>query len=230
MKSLQPPSGLVFKNRHDAGRRLAAELDHRGFHVSVVLGLTRGGVPVATAVALALKAPMDILVVRKLRTPFQTELGFGAVCADGAKVIRKSMVDGFQIPAEYVANELEKRQQEARQQEDLYRGGEPPLRLEGEAVAIVDDGIATGSTTEAAIASVYQRKARVVIVAAPVASPSACRGLSTGAEHVCCIGAPPDFSSIAQFYLDFDAVPDDDVRRYLAEMRALARPDASKGS
>lgn len=210
----------VFEDRREAGRALAAALQERGERFSAVLGLTRGGVVVAAEVASALHIPMDVLVVKKLRSPISEELAIGAVCADGAHVLHQESIQQLGVTEEYIAKELRTRAEEAREAEAAYRRGSPPLEIADGSVVIVDDGIATGATMEAAVLSARQRGARTITVAVPVGAREACQRLRSVADDVVCLHTPADFWAVGQFYRDFFQVSDEEVCRLLEETRA----------
>jgi predicted phosphoribosyltransferase len=225
---------VFFLDRREAGRELAADLLARGVKAGVVLGLTRGGVPVAYEVALALDAALDIVVVKKVGAPFSAELALGAVCSDGTLVTRTEAIQEMGIPEDYLQREVVKMSQEAHEAEGRYRGGVAALELSGRQVVVVDDGIATGSSIEAAVKSARRRGASRVIVAVPVSSEHAARMLSVQADEFICLGVPPDFWAVGQFYADFSPVYDEEVRDLLAKARthtpAADGPGARSGA
>ncbi len=204
-------AAVRFRDRADAGRQLAVAVTDRINDGVVVLGLPRGGVPVAARVAESLHAPLDIIVVRKLGVPFHPELAMGAIGESGARfvdaeVVRLAGVDADQFAAvERVERvELERRVQE-------YRGGRPPVPLRGATALIVDDGIATGSTAAVACDAARALGAERVVVAAPVASRQAVQQLSHRADEVICLQIPESFHAVGQWYGEFDATPDSEV-------------------
>ena len=207
-----------FANRAEAGRLLAAELEkYKSQSGVVVLGLPRGGVPVAFAIASALHAPLDVLPVRKLGMPGQKELAIGAIAPGGVRVLHKALIKGARIPAatiEQIAAE-EKRVMERR--ERLYRDGRPPLQLRGQTVIVVDDGIATGATMHAALKAVKLQEAKFVIAAVPVASVEAWEVLAGEADEVVCLATPEPFYAVGLWYEEFPQVTDDEVRGMLAQ-------------
>jgi putative phosphoribosyl transferase len=211
---------VVFEDRREAGRALAAALQERGRSFSAVLGLTRGGVVVAAEVASALHIPLDIIVVKKLRSPVSEELAIGAVCGDGTHVLYRENIERLRVTEEYLERELRERAQEAREAEAAYRGVYPPLDLSDGAAVVVDDGVATGSTMEAAVLSARKRGARTVTVAVPVGAQEACQRLLGIADEVVCLHTPPEFWAVGQFYRDFLQVSDEEVRRVLEKARA----------
>lgn len=219
--------GVTFEDRTAAGKALGDGMVSQGIEVSVVLGLTRGGVPVAVQVAAKLGLPMDIIVVKKLRAPISEELAIGAVCADGARVLREETIQQLGVASGYVAHETQVRLREAQQVERLYRGERAALDLSEASVAIVDDGMATGATMEAAVLSARRRGAKKVTVAVPVGSGQACDALQQVADEVFCLKTPPDFWAVGQFYRYFPQVSDEEVRRLLAESRGGSQVGAA---
>lgn len=181
----------------------------------VVLGLPRGGVPVAARVAARLDAPLGIVAVRKLGVPGQPELAFGAIAEGGAKVINEDIVAAtrLRIPDMARVEEREKREMERRLKE--YIGGRPRPILAGASVVLVDDGLATGATMRAAIASVKAGNPARLSVAVPVASPRTLRQLATLVDDVVAVEEPIDFRAVGQFYIDFRATSDQEVRDLL---------------
>lgn len=201
----------MFRDRLDAGRQLAPLLaDWRGMQ-PIVVGLPRGGVPVAAEVARSLGAPLDVILVRKLGVPSQPELGMGAIGEDGVRVINGRILDSTGVtPRELAA--VEKRERaELDRRAQCYRAGRPRIPLSGRVVLIIDDGIATGSTARAACEVARAEGATTVVLAVPVA-PSAWRArLEDSADHLIALNTPDHFMSIGQFYDDFGQTSDDEV-------------------
>jgi predicted phosphoribosyltransferase/dienelactone hydrolase len=215
---------LYFADRADAGRRLAALLGHLRDQDPVVLGLPRGGVPVAAEVASALGAPLDVILVRKLGVPWQPELAMGAIGEGGVEVLNPEIVSSLRVSPSAIDEVREKELVELGRRARAYRGSRPMLDLEGRLAVIVDDGIATGATAEAACGVARAHGARRIVVAAPVASAQARRHLLGCADEVVCIGAPRHFGAIGVFYRDFSPTPDHLVTELLA-----VRPDRRDG-
>ena len=210
---------MLFEDRKDAGRRLAGMLsDLPGLANAVVLGLTRGGVPVAFEIARAHRLPLDILVVRKLGAPGQPELAVGAVASGGVTALNSDLIHIFQLSEESVRAAVARETSEIARRERAYRGGEPALSLEGRTAILVDDGLATGATMRAAARAVRPRATQVVI-AIPVAAASTCRDLDCEADRILCLATPGDFQAVGQFYRDFSATSDDEVRALLKASR-----------
>lgn len=217
---------MFFADRADAGRHLALRLRHlRGADV-VVLGLPRGGVPVAFEVAEDLHAPLDVIVVRKLGVPFEPEYGFGAIGEGGVRIIddyvvRQTMLTGPQM-AEVEARERSRLDQRVNQ----LRGDNPPVPLAGRTVVIVDDGLATGSTARAACLVARARGASRVILAVPVGSVEGTAALRRDADEVVCLHAPAHFFAIGEWYGDFCQVTDQEVTILLAKAASPGIPGA----
>jgi putative phosphoribosyl transferase len=202
---------MVFADRVDAGRKLATKLMHLRDEPVVVLGLPRGGVPVAFEVAAALGAPLDVIVVRKLGVPFQPELGMGAIGEDGARVINDEIVRLAGVSERQLA-EVESRERAELERRALrFRGDRPRVPLAGRTAVVVDDGIATGSTARAACQVARAHGAARVVLAVPVAPPGWTARFSGDADEFVCLGTPDPFYAIGQFYADFSQTSDEEV-------------------
>lgn len=209
-----------YENRIEAGRELAEALNsYAGREHLLVLGLPRGGVPVAREVAEALGAPLDVMIVRKLGVPGQEELAMGAIATGNVRVVNPRVVEAAGILDEDIDAVAAHEQEELRRREQTYRGDRPGPRVEGRCVILVDDGLATGSTMRAAIAAVRQQKPAEVIVAVPVAPPETIESLRDEANAVICPLTPSAFFGIGQWYEDFSQTTDEEVRRLLDEGR-----------
>jgi putative phosphoribosyl transferase len=220
----------IFADRADAGRALAVLLGHLRDDPVVVLGLPRGGVPVAHEVALALDAPLDVIVVRKLGVPSQPELGMGAVGEDGVLVINREVVWQAGVPPAAVAAAREREQAEVAARAARYRASRPREPLTGRVAVVVDDGIATGATARAACQVARAQGAVKVVLAVPVAPPGWDDRIGGVAEELVCAHVAPEFRSVGQFYADFTQTTDDEVVAYLRGEPAptpLAAPVAS---
>lgn len=206
----------VFRDRADAGRQLARELERLRAEEPIVLGLPRGGVPVAFEIARALGAPLDVIVVRKLGVPAQPELAMGAVGEDGALVVNARVVRLAGVTdAQLVAAEAREREEVVRRAR-RFRGSRPALRLDDRAVIVVDDGIATGSTARAALEVAYEHGASRVVLAVPVGAPDSLEQLAKFADEVVCLQAPRGFFAVGQWYENFTQVTDEEVTRLLS--------------
>ncbi|MFG2830380.1 phosphoribosyltransferase family protein [Streptomyces sp. NPDC048434] len=208
---------MLFTDRADAGHRLAEALQHLQGEEPVVLGLPRGGVPVAFEVARALRAPLDVIVVRKLGVPYQRELGFGAIGEGGVRVISDDIVRRGRLePADLASVEHAEAAELARQAE-RFRAGRPRLDLAGRTAILVDDGIATGATAAAACEVVRAQGADRVVLAVPVAPPDAAERLRGATDEFVCLSTPFAFSAVGEWYRDFSQTPDDEVVSLLAQ-------------
>lgn len=181
----------------------------------MVLGLPRGGVPVAEQVASQLDAPLDVIVVRKLGVPWQPELAMGAIGEGDTRVLNEEVVGALGLTESRIREVEESERRELDRRVDVFRADREPVPLEGRTAMIVDDGVATGSTAQAACAVARAQGASRIVVAVPVASPPAVKLLSECADEVVCLGTPDDFGAIGVFYRDFTQTSDDEVRRIL---------------
>ena len=207
-----------FVDRHDAGRVLASRLArYAGRDDVIVLGLPRGGVPVAYEIAQALGAPMDLFLVRKLGTPGHRELAMGAIASGGIRVLNDEVVRWYRIPELEIERVVREEEQELDRRERAYREGRPAPNLEHRIVILIDDGLATGSTMRAAAQAVRQRHPSRVVVAVPVGARDTCAELANVADEVICARKPEPFSAVGQWYLDFAQTDDDEVRRLLQQ-------------
>ena len=219
--------GNRFTDRSDAGRQLAAALA-RQLEASgaMVLGLPRGGIPVAAEIARTLRLPLDVLCVRKLGVPFQRELAMGAVASGGAVVRNEDVL--AMVPAGEAEFErvLAEERAELARRERRYRGARTPLQVAGRAVILVDDGLATGATMEAGVQALRLLHAREIIVAVPVGSPEACKRIEAVADRVVCLRSPEWFGAVGAWYERFDQTSDEEVTELLEEARERDRPGA----
>jgi putative phosphoribosyl transferase len=223
---------MLFYDRRDAGRKLTRRLQwYRGRPDVVVLALPRGGVPVAYEVARELNAPLDVLVVRKLGVPGDDELAMGAIATGGARVLNPGVVDTLGIPASEIDRVAAEQERELARRERDYRQGEPPLDVRECVVILVDDGLATGASVRAAVASLRARGPRRIVVAVPVGAADVCDELLQVADDVVCAERPQPFYAVGVFYEHFGQTTDEEVRRLLEEARrprsALAAADSS---
>ena len=206
-----------FHNREEAGRLLALRLSHYANRRDVIiLALPRGGVPVGYEVSHALNTPLDVLVVRKLGVPGHEEMAMGAIATGAVRLLNLPMISALHITPHSVV-EVERRElAELERREKLYRGSRPRLETSGKTVILVDDGIATGSTMQAAIASLRQRQVERIVVATPVAAPSVLEILRQLADEVVCAMTPEDFRGVGQWYDDFSQTSDEEVHFFLS--------------
>lgn len=208
------------RDRRHAGQVLAQALDrYRGQPGLVVLALPRGGVPVAFEVARALEAPLDVFVVRKLGMPGFDEYAIGAIASGGVQVLNGDA--GAGINPEALQRIVTREQAELARREHLYRGGRPPLTLQGMAVIVVDDGLATGSTMRAAVLAIRRHRPRCIVAAAPVGAPSTCRMLAAEADDVVCPYTPEPFRAVGLWYGDFPQTGDAEVHDLLAQAQPV---------
>jgi predicted phosphoribosyltransferase len=204
-----------YRDREAAGEALAAELSGYGDRPDVlVLGLVRGGVPVAARVARALHAPLDVLVVRKLGVPWSPEVGFGALGPGGVRVLNRGVAD--RLDDDDVDRVSQEEGTELARREARYRAGRPPLDLTGRTAILVDDGLATGATAAVAVEVARRLGAGRTVLAAPVGSAEAVAWLRELADEVVCPLVPPDFGAVSRFYQDFPQTSDDEVAAFLA--------------
>lgn len=211
--------GVAFKDRKEAGIALALRLQAaRSWEGAIVLGLPRGGVPVAFEVARVLNLPLDVFIVRKLRAPGQEELAMGAVASGGTMVVNDSVVMELEISPEQMTEAAQREQQEIERRESLYRDGRSPAPVDGRTVIVVDDGLATGASMLAAVRALRPR-VRELIVAAPVAAERTCRELSSEVDQVVFLATPKSFMAVGMFYRNFEQITDEDVRSLLAQAR-----------
>lgn len=207
---------MNFSNRRQAGQMLAERLGaYRKQPRVLVLALPRGGVPVASEVAAALGAPLDVFVVRKLGVPHHPEYAMGAIASGGVRVMNPDAAHLRLDPSEVEAVVV-REQQELERRERLYRGARPPPSLQGRTVILVDDGLATGSTMRAAVLAARQQGAGRIVVAVPVAAPETAESLRGEVDEVVCVATPVPFHAVGLWYDDFDQVSDDEVRTLLA--------------
>jgi predicted phosphoribosyltransferase len=205
-----------YTDRADAGRALAALLgDLAGREDVIVLGLPRGGVPVAAEVAAALGAPLDVFVVRKLGVPGHEELAMGALASGHVRVLNEDVLAHARVDEEALEEVTQREAAELRRRERLYRGDRPAPSLAGRVVVLVDDGLATGSTMRAAVRASRRRDAARIVVAVPVAPWQACEELSREADDVVCAACPEPFAAVGVWYRDFAQTSDDEVRALL---------------
>jgi predicted phosphoribosyltransferase len=207
---------MRFQDRADAGRVLATHLaDYADRPDVIVLALPRGGVPVGYEVARALRAPLDVFLVRKLGVPGHEELAMGALASGGVRVVNQDVVRALGIPEDVLAEVAAEEAQELRRREDLYRGDRPAPDVAGRTVILVDDGLATGSTMRAAVAALRRLGPARIIVAAPVAAADTCAELAQLADDAVCALTPEPFLAVGMWYEDFTQTTDEEVRELL---------------
>lgn len=206
----------AYRDRVEAGKLLANALTRfAGREDVIVLGLPRGGVPIAHEVARKLAVPFDVFVVRKLGVPGHEELAMGAIATGGIRLVNHDVVSALGISEQVIDDVARIEQVELTRREDLYRGGQPPIMLTGRVVIIVDDGLATGSTMRAAVKAVREQHPVRVVVAVPVGAPSTCDELRKDADEVVCVRMPDPFVAVGLWYRDFTPTTDREVRSLL---------------
>ena len=205
-----------FSDRRHAGKRLAAQLaSYANRSDLLVLGLPRGGVPVAYEVARALHAPLDVFLVRKLGVPGDEELAMGAIASGGVRILNEEVTSRIHISDSTIDEVAGREQQELERRERLYRGDQAAPDVQGRTVILVDDGLATGSTMRAAAAAVRQMRPAKIIVAVPVAAAETCAELRSEVDDVVCGATPEPFMAVGAWYSDFEQTSDDEVRKLL---------------
>lgn len=216
-----------FADRSAAGRFLAEKLTHyRGREDVVVLGLPRGGVPVAYQVAKSLGVPLDVFIVRKLGVPGFEELAAGAIASGGVRVLNQDVVRALPHAEEILEMVTERELIEVQRREQLYRDGRPAPELRGRTVILIDDGLATGATMRAAVKALRERGAAKIAVAVPVGPPETCHEFESEADEVICAAAPEHFHAVGQYYEDFTQTSDEEVRDLLARAAELRPPQS----
>lgn len=214
-----------FLNRREAGIQLAEKLGHfAGKRDVLVLGLARGGVPVAYEVARALHVPLDVFVVRKLGAPGHEEFAIGAIATGGIRVLNPEAIQLLGITSSAIERVTMLEQQELERREKIYRGDRPPVSVKGRTVIVVDDGLATGATMQAAITALRRQDPAAIIAAAPVVAPETCRSLRTVADGCEYVQAPEPFYGVGLWYADFSPTSDAEVQSLLESAARSAPP------
>lgn len=208
----------IFKDRRDAGQKLATELSaFAGRPDVVVLALPRGGVPVAFEVALALGAPLDIFIVRKLGLPGHEELAIGAIASGGVRVLNNDIVQTLRIPERVIDRVAQRELQELERRERAYRGDRPMPDVRDRTVILIDDGLATGASMRAAVAGLRALHPAQIVVAVPTAAPETCAALEREVDQIVCAMTPEPFYGVGRWYEDFSQTTDEEVRMFLEE-------------
>lgn len=212
----EPSNKLPFDNRAQAGYRLGQALrGYAGRPDVVILALPRGGVPVAFEIAQAIKAPLDLMLVRKLGTPGQEELAMGAIAPGGVQLLNRDIVDSMRIPEQAIEAVAKRERRELERRQHAYRGERPLPDVAKRCVILVDDGLATGATMRTAIKALRQQHPARIVVAVPVAPPETIRTLQQEADEVVCLATPEPFWAIGQWYRDFPQLSDEEVKDLL---------------
>jgi putative phosphoribosyl transferase len=219
---------MLFRDRTDAGRRLARHLERYAGRADVaVLALPRGGVPVGFEIARTLKAPLDVFLVRKLGVPGQEELAMGALASGGVRVLNEALVRRLGIPAAMIEEVAAREERELERRERAYRGDNPPLPVAGRTVILVDDGLATGASLQAAAKALRCQDPARIVAAVPVGAAETCAEFRGVVDEMVCAETPEPFWAVGNWYDDFSQTTDDEVRSLLA--RARAREPAPGG-
>ncbi len=217
-----------FRHRLDAGKRLAVRLvRYRNRPDVLVMAIPRGGVPVAYEVAKALAVPLDVIVVRKLGLPGQPELAMGAIASGGVRVLNEDVVRALRIPERTIDSVAALETAGLERRERSYRGERPAEDPTGRTVILVDDGLATGSSMQAAIAALRARGAASIVVAVPVGPPSTCLEISRLADELVCLKHPAFFAAVGEWYADFNPTTDDEVRQLLESSHSFRASTAA---
>jgi putative phosphoribosyl transferase len=216
----------LYEDREDAASPLAERLVQYQKQNPLVLGIPRGGVPVARAVAARLGAELDVIVARKLGAPHQSELAIGAVTADGTRVLNQKLIDMLGVPRAYLERVTAEQREEAQRRERKFRSGLPAPVTRDRVVILVDDGLATGATMRACVQALKNAHAKKLIIAVPVGSVEACTELAGQVDELVCPWQPDPFFAVGAHYHRFDQVADDEVEKLLSEYRT-ARPQRS---
>jgi len=207
---------VEFTDRQEAGRRLAEALSaYQDRDDVVVLGLPRGGVPVAFEVARALRAPLDVFLVRKLGVPGNPELAMGAIASGDVRVLNEGVVRRMRISDDAIERVTEREREKLENREQIYRGARPEVDLTGKTVLLVDDGLATGATMRAAVDALRQRDPRKIVVAVPTAPPETCSEFEDVVDDMVCVTTPRPFFGVGGAYRDFSQTTNDEVRDFL---------------
>jgi putative phosphoribosyl transferase len=209
---------ILFSDRHEAGRQLAAGLKQFAHQPDVVvLALPRGGVPVALEVAKEIGAPLDVFIVRKLGVPGQPELALGAIASGDVRILNQELIDDFNIDPGDIDRITNQEKSELRQQEDLYRLHQPPYDYYGKNVIVIDDGLATGASMQVALQALRMQSPARLIVAVPVGSIEGFRRIRLIADEVVCVACPDDFEAVGAVYQDFSQVSDEQVLELMSK-------------
>jgi putative phosphoribosyl transferase len=208
----------MFKDRTEVGKLLAERISRMNLKKPIVLAIPRGGVPVAKEIALAIRAPLDLVITRKIGYPGQPEFAIGAVTQEGELILDQQTIKSMAVREEYLKQEAEAQTREIRSRLERYRGKRPYPDLGGRDVIIVDDGIATGNTVLAAIDSVKRKKPQSITLAVGVAPRESIHKLSTKVDSIVCLDTPEPFYAIGEFYESFEQVEDDEVKQIMSEL------------
>lgn len=217
---------VPFRDRRDAGKKLAHKLLHYANDPDdandldvIVLALPRGGVPVAYEVALALNAPLDIFIVRKLGLPGHEELAMGAIASGGIRVLNEHLINELKIPKEVIDHVAERELRELRRREHEYRGNRPAPAIRNRTIILVDDGLATGASMRAAVTGLRAQNPKRIVVAVPAAAPETCEAFQHEVDETVCAITPEPFVGVGWWYQDFSQTTDEGVRQFVEDVR-----------
>ncbi len=211
---------IPFRNRRDAGKKLAQKLLRYANDPDViVLALPRGGVPVGYEVALTLNVPLDIFLVRKLGLPGQEELAIGAIASGGIRVLNEDIIHALSIPEEVINRVVQRELQELQRREHLYRGDRPAPQVRARTVILVDDGLATGASMRAAVAGLRAQNPKRIVIAVPTAAPQVCEAFEHEVDEIVCAITPEPFVGVGRWYEDFSQTTDEGVRLFLEDIQ-----------
>jgi putative phosphoribosyl transferase len=211
---------MLYRDRREAGRRLATRLSRYADRPDVVvLALPRGGVPVGFHVARALRAPLDVFLVRKLGFPGQEELAMGAIASGGVRILNSDLLSHLHVPEETIEETARREELELKRRERLYRGQRSPIALRGKTVILVDDGLATGASMLAASAALRQKEPARLVVAVPVSAPETCDQFRSVVDEIVCGETPEPFLAVGYWYEHFEQTSDEEVRSLLEQAR-----------
>lgn len=213
---------MLYKDRSDAGRKLALKLSHyKGRDNVIVLALPRGGVVVGYEISVVLNCPLDVLIIRKIGFPGQPELAVGAVSETGTVALNNGIISGYNVTEDYINKEISRQKEEIRRRVTLYRGGAGIPPLNGRVIILVDDGVATGATMKSAISTLRKEKIERLVVGLPVASMEAEDQIGNMADEWVCLATPRDFVAVGNHYQDFTQVSDEEVVELLKQRTSL---------
>lgn len=202
---------MIYEDRHDAGIKLAEKLTKYKNDKPVIMALPRGGVVIGYEVAKMLNAPLDIIVARKLGAPFQPELGIGAIAPNGIRILNNELIRLLNIPESEIENIIQSETTEMNRRIDFYRKDLPQVDLKDKTVIVVDDGLATGVSTNAAVLAIKQMNPKKIILAVPVAPPNTASRFKKEVDEFLCLNQPPDFYAVGYYYKDFRQITDEEV-------------------
>jgi predicted phosphoribosyltransferase len=217
----------MFKDRTEAGKRLANELsDYENRDDVIILGLARGGVPVAFEIAKEINVPMDVFLVRKLGVPSQKELAMGAIASGGIRILNDDVINMLRISDRAIDHVANEEQQELERREREYRGNRQKIDVKDRVSILVDDGLATGASMRAAVRALRQMEPAKIVIAVPVAAPDTCDAFKDKVDEIICLATPEPFYAIGAWYDNFSQTTDEEVRSILAEADKLIKSGA----